>query len=296
MVDLSIVIVSWNVKDMLRNNLKSIFASRGNFTFEVYVVDNNSADGSAEMVRQEFPDVVLIANKENNGFARANNQGIMEIMRIHSGRVSKYILLLNPDMKVKSNTLVNMLKWMETNPRAGVASCKLVTEGGEVIKHVRHFPHLSDQLAIVLKLPHLFPHVLDDYLQVKFDYSRAHQVGSVRGGFFMMNTRAFRTRPLLDEQYFLWFEEVDFCRHIYKYDDGVQVWYTPAAECIDYVGQSFSQLPRGKSQEYFRDSQLKYFKRWRPTWEYWVLRLAWPLGILIAIIGEKMGFKSRAKT
>lgn len=296
MVDLSVVIVSWNVKDRLRENLKKLFASQGNFSFEVYVVDNNSADKTVEMVHSEFPQVNLIANEENVGFSKANNQAIAEIMRVNSGKISKYILLLNPDMEVKTNTLINMLKWMEANPGAGVAGCHLIDENGKTVPSVRNFPNLWDQLAIVLKLPHVFPHILDNYLQAKFDYTKAKQVSSVRGGFFMMNTQAFKNRPLLDEIFFLWFEEVDFCRHLYKYSDSGEVWYTPAAECVDHVGQSFKQLSRGQSQDYFRDSQLKYFKKWKPTWQYYILKLAWPIGILIAKWGEKAGVKSKANT
>jgi len=296
MVDLSIIIVSWNVKDRLRKNLQKIFASQGNFSYEVYVIDNHSSDDSAKMVRSEFPQVNVIENEKNLGFSTANNQGITEIMRINSGKISKYILLLNPDMEVRTNTLVNMLKWMEQNPNAGVASCHLIDENGNTVQNVRKFPGLWDQLAIVLKLPHIFPHILDEYLQVKFDYTKAKQVSSVRGGFFMMNTQTFKNRPLLDEIYFLWFEEVDFCRHMYKYSDGSEVWYTPAAECVDHVGQSFKQLSRSQSQTYFRESQLKYFRKWKPAWQYYILKMAWPIGMLIARLGEKAGLKSRAKT
>lgn len=296
MVDLSIVIVSWNVKDKLRKNLQKIFASRGNFSFEVFVVDNNSHDGSAEMVRNEFSQVDIIENKENYGFARANNQALAEMMRIYSGKTSKYVLLLNPDMEVHSNTLIKMLEWMEKNPQAGVAGCHLVNDKGETIKSVRKFPRLLDQLLIVLKLPHLFPKIVDGYLQVNFDYTQARKVSSIRGGFFMINTWAFKNRPLLDERYFLWFEEVDFCKNVYMHNDGNEVWYTPVAECVDHVGQSFKQLPRGRAQKYFRDSQLKYFKRWQPYWQYLILKMAWPVGIMIANFGEKAGIKPKAKT
>ena len=324
-MDLSIVIVSWNVQEKLRENLKAIYQTspqpapsqgEGVISFEVFVVDNNSADSTVEMVKKEFPQVNLIANKENFGFAKANNQAIKQAK-------GEFILLLNPDTRVLPDTLSNMLKWMRKNKQAAVAGCHLVNEKGDTINHVRRFPTVWDQLAIVLKMPHIFPNVLNKYLRNDFDYSKPAKVDSVRGGFFMVRTSCLTSQPpllpaladgvkirrgegaerrgevLLDERYFLWFEEVDFCRRIVGTRRGAfrgEVWYTPAAECVDYVGQSFKQLPRGTAQKYFRDSMLKYFKKWHPAWQFWVLKIAWVIGILIAFIAGKVNFKSRAKT
>ena len=89
---------------------------------------------------------------------------------------------------------------------------------------------------------------------------------------------------LLDERYFLWFEEVDYCRRVKQV--GGQIWYMPTAECIDLMGQSFKQVNLAVKQKYFRDSMLKYFKKWQPNWQYWILRLAWPLGLLIVRLGS----------
>ncbi|MDP3043543.1 MAG: glycosyltransferase family 2 protein [bacterium] len=287
-MDLSIIIVSWNVKEKLRENLLALFKSEGDVSFEIFVVDNNSHDGTAEMVKNEFSfnGVKLIANAENLGFAKANNQAIKQAR-------GEFILLLNPDMRVVlPDTLSNMVKWMRENKQASVAGCRLTDEQGNAIKHVRKFPTIWDQLAIVLKLPHIFSGVLDKYLRVDFNYDKAAKVDSVRGGFFMFcNTSPAR---LLDERYFLWFEEVDFCRQVKE--NGGEVWYTPAAECVDYVGQSFKQLPRGKTQKYFRDSMLKYFKKWHPAWQYRLLKAIWPIGMLITRAGEKTHLKSKAKT
>lgn len=288
-MDLSIIIVSWNVKEKLRENLGALFKSVGDFTFEVFMVDNNSADGTAVMVKNEFPQVKLIANAENLGFAKANNQAL----RLCSGQ-AKYVLLLNPDMKVFPDTLDSMIGWLETHKQASVAGCHLINEKGETVRHARRFPGLLDQLAIVLKIPHLFPAVLNKYLRADFDYSQSAKVDSVRGGFFMIRSEIIEKIGLLDERFFVWFEEVDFCKRVAL--AGGEVWYTNAAECVDYVGQSFKQIKRGVAQKYFRDSMLKYFKKWHPVWQYWLLRSAWPVGLLIAVIFEGLNFKARAKT
>jgi hypothetical protein len=293
-MDLSIIIVSWNVKEKLKENLKAIYKSDGDFQYEVFVVDNNSKDGSAEMVKNEFPRVKLIDNKENLGFAKANNQAIKQAR-------GDFILLLNPDMKVFPDTFINMVRWMRENKQAGAAGCHLVDKQGKTIKHVRQFPRLSDQLAITLKLPHLFPSILNKYLRADFDYGAPARVDSVRGGFFMIRREMIKKVGLLDERFFLWFEEVDYCMRIKEGGGDLPagqagVWYTPAAECVDYIGQSFSQVKRGTAQRYFRDSMLKYFRKWHPAWQYWVLKSAWLIGMFIAWIGEKFDLERKVRT
>jgi len=285
--DLSIIIVSWNVKEKLRENLGALFKSEGDFKFEIFVVDNDSRDSSAEMVKKEFPQVKLIANKENLGFAKANNQAMKKAQ-------GEFILLLNPDMQVMANTLINMINWMRENKKPSVAGCHLIDERGETVKHVRRFPAVWGQLAIVLKLPHIFTGILNKYLRNDFDYTKAAKVDSIRGGFFMMRREVAKELGGLDERYFLWFEEVDFCRQVQR--GGGEAWYTPTAKCVDYVGQSFKQVSRGVAQGYFRASMLKYFKKWHPAWQYWLLKLAWPIGMLLTWAGEKVKFKSQTRT
>jgi GT2 family glycosyltransferase len=279
-MDLSIIIVSYNVKEKLRENLKSILASQGDFSFEVFVVDNASIDGSAQMVEEEFPEIKLIKNEKNLGFSKANNIAIKQ----SSG---KFTLLLNPDMKLYPETLISSLNFARRNPQAIVSSCLLLSEEGKVIKHVRRFPELFDQLAVILKLPHIFPRILKSYLYLDFDYNLSQKVDSVRGSFFMINNRAYEKigsleKPFLDERFFLWFEEVDFCRHVHKM--GGEVWYNADAFCVDYVGRSFSLLKRGRAQKYFSRSMLKYFKKWKPNWQYQILRFFWPLGRSITLL------------
>lgn len=272
-MDLSVVIVSWKVKNKLKENLNALFNSQGDFKFEVFVVDNNSDDGSAQMIKNEFPSVMLIANPDNRGFAAANNQAL----ELVSG---DYILLLNPDMQVNPDTLAKVLAWVKKNPQATVTGCKLVSSQGEIVKQVRQFPKFSDQLAVTLKLPHFFPGIINKYLCSNFDYEKVAKVDSIRGAFFLINRENYkkisgREIPLLDERYFIWFEEVDFCREVYKL--GGEVWYAPVASCFDYVGQSFKQVDREKTQEYFSDSMLKYFQKWEKDWEYKILKNVWKI-------------------
>ena len=286
-MDLSIIIVSWNVKEILKENLKSIFQSNSNISFEVFVVDNNSEDGSAEMVQREFPQVKLIANSENYGFAKANNQAIKKSQ-------GRYVLLYNPDMKCFKDSFEKMVQWMDKHKDVGVGGCRLVKEDGSDFQHVRRYPKLSDQLAVILKLPHISPNILNKYLRSDFDYNKEAVVDSIRGSYFMIRREVIDKIGGLDERYFIWFEEVDYCRQVK--DAGFSVMYTPIVQCIDLKGKSFAQVPRGKAQEYFKDSMLKYFKKWHPIWQYYILKMTWPIGSLLARIGEKASLKSKAKT
>ncbi len=292
---LSIIIVSWNVKDKLRENLAALLKSKVDFEYEIIVVDNNSEDGTIEMVEKEFPDVSYIANEANLGFAKANNIAMKQIE-------SDYVLLLNPDMRVRDDTLGKALNWLMRNPRASVAGCRLTDPAGNTIRQVRRFPSVWNQLSIILKLPHIFKRIIDHYLFADFDYTRSARVDSIRGSFFLIAMHRVReldhfldsTLPFFDDNYFLWFEEVDYCRQIKK--AGGEVWYTPAAECTDLVGQSFKQVKLSTTQNYMRDSMIKYFRKWHPFWQYLALQSAWVIGKAMAVWGEKAGVKPRAKT
>lgn len=286
-MDLSIVIVSWNVREKLRENLRAIYKSAGDFSFEIIIVDNNSKDKTAEMIKKDFPQASLIINKENLGFSKANNQAF----KIAKG---DFILMLNPDMLVRADTLKNILGWMKANPQAGIASCKLINDKGEVIKHVRRFPRLSDQLAIILKLPHFFPNLLKKYIREDFNYEKEARVDSVRGGFMLIRKDVIEKIGMLDERFFIWFEEVDFCKRLKN--SGGEVWYTPVATCVDYIGQSFKRVETMKKQLYFRDSMLKYFKKWHPAWQYRVLQIAWLFGLIITYLGGLINYNKKANT
>ncbi len=275
---LSIIIVSYKVKEKLQANLQALFSSENAPEFEVFVVDNHSEDGSAEMVRENFPQVKLIVNKENFGFARANNQAIQNAQ-------GDFILLLNPDMRVFPDTLAKAVLSAQEKPAAVVSSIKLVNEKGENIPHIRRFPKLFDQLMVVLKVPHFLPKVLNAYLCKNFDYEKSAVVDSVRGAFFLINRSAWQKisgaeKPFLDERYFIWFEEVDFCRQVRE--KGGEIWYFPNTSCLDYIGASFSQVNRKVKQNYFRDSMLEYFAKWHSGFQKNILQAAWFfVGLLI---------------
>jgi len=317
-MDLSIIIVSWQAKEKLKKNLESIYGNKHNFSYEVFVVDNNSSDGSREMIENEFPQVKLIANEENLGFSKACNQAIKESMgdnilllnpdmyllkdtlekslqiaqknQAIKESMGDNILLLNPDMYLLKDTLEKSLQIAQKNPEITVFGIKLVDEKGKVVLQARRFPKLFDQLMIVLKIHHIFPKILNNYLNKNFNYNRQAIVDSIRGSYFFINKNSWqkisqKDLPLLDERYFLWFEEVDFCRQVYE--NNGKVGYFPDVKAVDSVGFSFSQVNTRKKQEYFRDSMLTYFKKWHSGFSYYVLKIAWFFVISFFIFKKK---------
>ncbi len=276
-MDLSVITVAWNSCDKLRNNLTNLLASEG-LTFEVFVVDNASSDGTADMVQNEFPQVNLIKNTANLGFAKANNQAI----KLSTG---DFVLLLNPDMEVDDKTLARAVAWLRAKPESLVTGFKLLDTKGQLIEQVRKFPTLLDQLFIVLKIPHFFPSLKERTIIADFDYDQESKVDSIRGSFFFIRRRAIEEIGLLDERFFIWFEEVDYCKRVHQ--AGGQVWYSPAVSAIDLIGQSFIQLPRTQAQKYFRDSQLKYFAKWHPIWQKQILSISWLISGILVWLGTR---------
>jgi GT2 family glycosyltransferase len=267
------------------------------FKFEIFVVDNASRDNTVEMVTSDFPQVHLIANNSNLGFSAANNQALRQA-------TGEYVLLLNPDMRPMKSTIDNIVHWMKFNREAAAAGCRLLDEKGWIVRHVRRFPSFLNQLAIILKLPYFFPHIIDGYLGAKFDYDYPTPVDTVRGGFLMIRKDVFKSilpedrferGEFLDERFFVWFEDVDFCRTLREC--GKQLWYTPAASCVDMVGQSFKQLSRVKAQKLFKNSMLKYFDKWHHgSFGNFLLKLAWPWGMFLTWFFTAVGFESRKNT
>jgi GT2 family glycosyltransferase len=240
---------------------------------------------------------MVIENDSNVCFARANNQAFRQ-------SAGEFIFLLNPDNYIFPDTLDNLLHWLNSNHRVSLAGCRLSDKSGADIKgQVRRFPNLFNQLAVILKLPYLFPGILNRYLCANFDYDKAVQVDTVRGSAMIIRRSVletvlpynqFKQGQLLDERYFVWFEDVDICRVFKK--AGEEVWYTSVAHCHDLLGQSFTQLPRLQAQKMFRASMLSYFKKWKPFWQYAILWLVWPIGIVMTYVFTALKFEKKDNT
>ncbi|MDP6571482.1 MAG: glycosyltransferase family 2 protein [Patescibacteria group bacterium] len=249
-MDISIIIVSWNVKDLLKKCIESVLKYSQNVGYEIIVVDNASNDGTSDMIKQNFPQVKLITNKENFGFAKANNQGI---------RQSKgdYVLLLNPDTEFIEDTLSKVIAKVESDKKIGVLGCRLLNQDRTLQPSVRRFPTIWSQIVILLKLHKPFPLLLDNYLAKDFDYSREQKIDQVMGAFFLVRRSVFNQIGLLDEKFYIWFEEVDFCRRVWK--AGYNVIYYPHISVVHKGGESFKQQMTLTKQAWFFRSMAHYF-------------------------------------
>ncbi|NQU83245.1 MAG: glycosyltransferase family 2 protein [Parcubacteria group bacterium] len=256
-MDLSIIIVSWNTRELLKKCLTSIYSETKDISFEVFVVDNNSSDETVGMVKKEFSQVKLIANKNNLGFAKANNQAIKESR-------GEFVILLNPDTELISNSLAQMLEFMRQDQRVGVLGPKLLNPNKTWQPSTRRFPNFLNQFVILLKLPHIFPNlkVYKNYLMKDFDGQSEREVDQVMGAAFMIRREVIEKVGMLDERYFIWFEEVDYCKM--AKDAGWKVYYIPFVEVVHYGGESFVQLKTLKKQLMYLNSMIKYF--WKHVW------------------------------
>lgn len=281
--ELAVIIVSWNVKEVLLKNIESLMQSRG-VEFEIIVVDNHSKDGTVDAIRASFPSVIAIANQENLGFAKACNQGI-------AASHARHVLLLNPDMRVEPDTLANTVTYLDAHPEAAVVSGKLLNKHGKPIHHFRRFPKIGDQLAVIFKLGKLFPHLLRKYHALDLNPELEQAVDSVRGSFFAINRTALDVIGVLDERYFIWFEEVDYCKRVHVHN--MKVMYVPSIVAHDLhnmVGQSFKQRSIVWKQTHFLRSMLSYFEKWHPGWRVWAIRLAQPIALAAAHVADMVMF------
>ena len=250
--------------------------------FEIIVVDNASSDGTVEMVSSfakatdDKAKIRVIANDKNLGFAAANNQGIKEAK-------GEYILLLNPDTEFIENSLEKIIAKMQSDEKIGVLGCKLLNSDKTIQPSVRRFPTVWSQLVILFKLHKIFPFLLNSYLAKDFDHPPApslvkegestfspppvprrglgggSEVDQVMGAFFCVRKSLFDKIGLLDEGYFIWFEEVDFCRRAKQ--AGYKVVYWPGTSVVHHAGQSFAQQMTLKKQLWFFKSAWRYFRK-----------------------------------
>lgn len=280
----SLIIVSWNVREQLKDNLSRLFSLQTRTLFEVCVIDNGSSDGTATMIRTYFPSVHLIQNDANRGFAYACNQGLT----MAAGEV---LVLFNPDMLMGKGVIDHTYETLMAHKDGGVMGVKLTRPDGSVVASVRRDPGFRDQLAILLKLPHFFPHITDSYLAKDFDYNTSQNVDQVRGSFFAFRRDVMEKVGVLDaENFFIWFEEVDFCRRVRRV--GFRIWYDASVSCTDLVGQSFKQQSARLKQARFSKSMARYFRKWHPAEQAAVIYALRPFVILAGALSDLIHLKS----
>ena len=234
MHELSICIVNWNVRELLKACLNSIFNNTKGISFEVIVVDNASSDGSVDMVRKEFPQVKLIANGSNAGFTRANNQAL----KIAQGR---YVMFLNPDTELKGNSLATMVNFMHAHKDCAALGPKLLNSDGSLQRSCKTFPSLISMLFNALFLDSIFPRskVFGGHFMAWWDFNHTREVDQPMGSALMVKKEVLDSAGWFDENIFIWFDEVDLCYRIKK--AGWKIYFTPDAQIIHHLSRSFKQ-------------------------------------------------------
>ena len=231
-MDLSIIIVNYNVKEFLQNLIYSIYKAGGKINYEIIIVDNASDDGSVEFLREKFPDIKLIINEKNLGFSKANNI----CLSIAKG---KYILLLNPDTIVQEDTFEKMIKFFEQTPDAGMAGCKILNPDGTLqLACRRSFPGPWTSFCKVTGLSNLFPgsKLFARYNLTYLDENQTYEVDAISGSFMMLKREAYEKVGKLDEQFFMYGEDLDWCYRVQK--EGYKVYYVHDTQIIHYKGES----------------------------------------------------------
>jgi len=234
MINLTIVIINWNTLELLRNCLTSVYDNVRDISFEVIVVDNASEDGSQRMVREEFTDVVLLENAKNRGFAAANNQGF-EIAK------GEYLLLLNSDTIVHKSALQDSVHYLEENPDIGVFGCKILNEDGTRQVSTTQFPGFFNLIILtsgISKIP--FLNKLDRYRMSSWDGEDKRDVEVISGCCMFVRKQAFDQVGPLDEDFFFFGEETDWCVRFRKHD--WRVHYAPLGEVTHLGGGSVKKL------------------------------------------------------
>jgi N-acetylglucosaminyl-diphospho-decaprenol L-rhamnosyltransferase len=278
--DLSIIIVNWNVRDLLAACLRSLEPARARLALQVIVVDSHSADDSVAMVRRDFPWVELIACEENVGFPKGNNLGLARA----NGR---YILLLNPDTEMVGDALSTMIAYIEARPDVGALGPQLLNPDGSVQSSRRRFPTLATALFESTWLEPLAPaSILRHYYVQDVANGETTDVDWVTGACLLVRREVVDQIGGLDEDYFMYSEELDWCRRIKM--AGWQIVYLPAAQVIHHVGKSSEQAVTARHIN-FQRAKLRYFYKYHGRLTAWLLRLfiLWNYGWQLVVEGLK---------
>lgn len=247
-LDLSIIIVNWNTKKLLLDCLASVYETVKSISIEIWVIDNASADGSVEAVKRFYPEVKIIQNRKNLGFATANNQAFKRM----SGR---YALLLNTDAMLTKGAINDFYGFMENNPDAGMACGQLLNPDGSKQHSFANFPGLPSLLFGEALLERLFP---NRYPSKRNTGLSPIEVDSCIGACIMVREKVIQKVGLLDESFFFFFEETDWARRMKQ--AGWKVCMVPSAQIYHIQGQSVGHNVR--SRILFYRSRYIYFKKW----------------------------------
>jgi hypothetical protein len=276
-IDLSIIIVSWNVRGLLAACLRSIDAGRGELDLEVIVVDSGSSDDTPAMIAEDFPWVRLLARTDNVGFPKGNNIGL-------SAARGRLLLLLNPDTEVSGDALPLMAELMDSNQDVGIVGGQLLNPDGSVQSSRRRFPTLASAIFESTWFQPLAPRkTMNRYYMADLPDDEVADVDWLVGACLMTRREVLEDVGLLDEAYFMYSEELDWCRRIKE--AGWRIVYLPGAKIVHHVGKSSEQAETERHIN-FQRAKLRYFRKFHSRFETALLRIILLLNYLFQLILE----------
>jgi GT2 family glycosyltransferase len=265
-LQLSVIIVNWNTCQLLDRCLVTLAAELNKQNLfakdsEIFVIDNNSADTSNSMVSENHPWVKLISNKENLGFARANNQAL----KLASG---KYILLLNPDTEIYPGAIGSLISFLDSHPQAGIIAPQLINTDGSIQSSCRAFPSFIGLLYELVGISRLMPpgSPARNYKMLDWDHNDEREVDQPEGACLLIRKELFSQIGFLDEGFFMLFEEVDWCYRAKK--AGWQIWFTPKAKVLHHLGQAIKQVKAKMILSSHRGLYRYWYKHHRHSRQY----------------------------
>ncbi len=252
----SVIIVSWNARDYLVQCLNSLTVETCRYPMEIIVVDNDSTDGSPESVEREFPHVRLIRSGANLGFAKANNLAIAESR-------GQYLCLVNSDVKVLKDCITRLVDYCEQHPKVGMAGPRVIGRDGKLQRSCRGFPGVWNMFCRAVALDMIFPKckLFTGYHLWHWAQESEQPVDILTGCFWMIRREALASVGLLDESFFMYGEDMDWCKRFWM--RGWHLMFVPSAEAIHYGGASSSNAPVRFYIEMQR-ADLQYWKKHFP--------------------------------
>lgn len=253
MIDVSIILVNWNTRQILCDCLASIYEQTQGLCFEVFVVDNASSDGSVKMIQQDFAQVRLIANSENKGFAAANNQAI-------SIAKGNFILLLNSDTIILDNAIFKVWQFAQQRPSAGIVGCRVLNADQSLQSSCFMYPSVLNMFLLTTYLSKLFPRsaFFGRERMTWWDRSDVREVEVVTGCFMLVRRQVIEQIGLLDEEYYIYGEETDWCYRAHH--AGWKLLFTPDAQII-HLGGASSKQAKPQMIMQLRGSLLYFMKK-----------------------------------
>ncbi|MDQ1353395.1 MAG: hypothetical protein QG657_3701 [Acidobacteriota bacterium] len=265
MIDVSVVIVNWNTRELLHQTLTTLYKETINTSFETIVYDNGSTDGSVDLIHGEWPQVSLIASPINRGFAVGNNSGFRQCR-------GRYILLLNSDTIVLASTIKSMTRILDEHPDAGCVGCRHLNGDGSLQRSMDNYPSLLNDFLSYTELHRL--NIFQPLLRKKFawwsDHNASRKVDWVNGACMMVRREVVEQVGGLDEEFFIYAEEIDWCYRMSK--AGWNIYFTPEGEIIHLGGKAMDSVPdRRLILKYI--GQYRFYRKHYSIWRQFLFRI-----------------------